>query len=273
MTLDTLLRKTRALASDFAIPYADYLYIISHRLRQSIPQLQMNKQDSIPPERETVILDDLDKLNQGQPPQYIVGKAWFYGLELDVNPAVLIPRPETEGLVELVVNRLQGRESVLDIGTGSGAIAIAIKHKYRSVQMHAVDISESALQVAAHNAAKHLVEIEFFQADMWPEISIVYDWIVSNPPYISSMEMEQLEPRVKDFEPNSALFGGSDGLDFYRKLLCKAHAHLKIDGILAIEHGAGQKEAIIALAKANGWKSMEAHKDLSGRDRYLIIKQ
>jgi release factor glutamine methyltransferase len=272
MTLDKLMALAKDLANKFSMPLTDYQFVLSYHLQQSLPQMLINRMQDIPDGLEQALNHDFAKLNQGIPPQYVLGKAWFYGLELLVTPAVLIPRPETEGLVELVLARLQGQEKILDIGSGSGAIAIAIKTNCPSAHLDATELSVEALVVAQNNADRHNVQINFHHNDLWPDSAILYDWIVSNPPYISAEEMQQLDSRVKDYEPVTALLGGIDGLDYYRKILCQAKSHLKPGGTIALEHGAGQQEVISHLANLQGWHNVQCFSDLAGLARYLLIK-
>ncbi len=272
MTLDKLMALAKELANEFSMPFSDYQFVLSHHLQQSIPQMLLNRRQLIPDGLEQVLNHDFAKLNQGMPPQYVLGKAWFYGLELLVTSAVLIPRPETEGLVELVLARLHGQEQILDIGTGSGTIAIALKTNCPSANIDATELSLDALAVAQTNADRLKVQINFLHKDIWPGTAILYDWIVSNPPYISAEEMQRLDSRVKDYEPVTALLGGIDGLDYYRKILSQAKSHLKPSGTIALEHGAGQQEAITHLANLQGWHNVQCFSDLAGLARYLFIK-
>ncbi|HQC32119.1 MAG TPA: peptide chain release factor N(5)-glutamine methyltransferase, partial [Candidatus Cloacimonas sp.] len=225
-------------------------------------------------DREKEIFENaFSHLENGEPPQYITGTAYFYGLELKVNPAVLIPRPETERLVELTLGRLKGTERILDIGTGSGAIAIALKHTLPSLNVSATEISPSALETAEMNAKRYQAEIHFYLSDCFPSIKQSYDVLISNPPYISKAEFVTLDGRVKDKEPIIALAGGEDGLDFYRKLLSQSSDYLSENGFLALEHSDTQREAIINIGKKEGWTKIESLKDLSDKDRYLFFKR
>lgn len=209
------------------------------------------------------------------PVAYITGRREFMGLTFRITPAVLIPRPETELLVEAAVERMpqsvDGR--VLDIGTGSGAILVGILSKLPQWRGVGVDISIAALEVARENAAQCLPagQAEFLQADLFPVEPFGYDAIVSNPPYITEAEMQQLPPEVLK-EPGLALCGGPDGLDYYRRLLSEGHKHLNPGGFLAVEAGAGQIPDIIGLAGQQGWRPEQTIADYAGIDRVLVLR-
>jgi release factor-specific protein-(glutamine-N5) methyltransferase len=185
----------------------------------------------------------------GEPLQYILGYAEFYGIKLAVNSAVLIPRPETELLAEQVILAAKEGSSVLDIGTGSGAIAIAAA-KNAPVKVTATDISPSALAVAKANAQACGAEVEFISGDMLEAVKgRKFDIIVSNPPYIPSADIEKLDKTVKDFEPRGALDGGADGLKYYKVLAKEAHALLNPNGVILLEVGINQAESVKELFK------------------------
>jgi release factor glutamine methyltransferase len=183
-----------------------------------------------------------------EPLQHILGSQEFCGLEFEVTPEVLIPRYDTETLVNEALIRMPGAESVLDIGTGSGCIAVALACNLPCAAVVAVDISEAALDVARRNAARHNVAIEFIHGSLFdPLAGRQFDLIISNPPYIPSGEIEVLQPEVRDFDPRSALDGGLDGLDIYRRLVPQAASFLKCGGWLLVEVGAGQADDVSQL--------------------------
>lgn len=215
----------------------------------------------------------LHRLTEGVPPQYITGRAWFYGLAFDVNPHVLIPRFDTEVLVEALLKYLADSDVVLDIGCGSGAIAITLKHLMPSLILHATDISEAALQVAEINAKKHQTQIHFHHVDLFPPLFTKFQAIVSNPPYISLAEYSSLEPVVRNHEPSLALLADDDGLAFYKRILEQAGTRLCENGILALEHGNNQRKHLLCLTEKAGFRTLEIGKDLAGRDRYLILQK
>lgn len=212
-----------------------------------------------------------------EPLQHLVGSTAFFGLEIAVSPDALIPRPETETLVELAAAALAKFSSpppaVLDFGTGTGCIALALAAKCPSASLHALDISASALALARRNAAAHKLtgRVTFHLGDGFAALppELRFDLVVANPPYIPAAEIPTLQPEVRDFDPRLALDGGADGLDFYRRLADEAAARLNSGGGLFAEFGDGQAEAIQRLFTQAGWKKIAAHADLTGRARVL----
>lgn len=208
---------------------------------------------------------------KGEPSAYISGVKEFMSLEFSVSPAVLIPRPETELLVEKALEILSIRQSgqVCDIGTGSGAIAVSIAYYAPYADVKAVDISAAALEIARKNADRHGVNINFFQGDLLePFEDEKFDLIVANLPYISEAEYQSLSPEIRLYEPELALLGGEDGLDPYRRLVLAASNHLKPQGYMLLEIGAGQGKA--AQEMLTGFVQVELIQDYSGHDRILL---
>ena len=271
MLLGYLIGRLKTLSDSAGISESDVLYIVEAILGLSKTEMLLQPDYHVAIDDLDTILAAFERLKDNEPPQYITGKAPFFNLELSVAPGVLIPRPETEGLVELVLSRIEGAFRVLDVGTGSGAIAIALKSLQPSLVVDAIDISQAALNTAKLNAEASKTDISFYLGDLFPENQRMYDVIVSNPPYISAWEMQQLDARVKDYEPREALFGGEDGLDIYRSLLSEGVKHLNPNGFMALEHGASQRSDIIEIAQKCGWGKIKAHEDLQGRDRYLLL--
>lgn len=217
--------------------------------------------------------EKLALLFAGESVQYVIGQAWFWGLPLKVNSQVLIPRPETEQLVELALKYIFADAWVLDCCTGSGAIALALKSNLPQASVHASDISAPALSVAKENALELGLEVEFHHCDLFPDTQIRYNLIISNPPYVSQAEYESLEPVVKDNEPQLALLSGIEGLDQIKRILSHASLHLHKKGYLILEHGSEQGQKIIEYALKLGWELELAAKDLCDRDRFLVFKQ
>jgi release factor glutamine methyltransferase len=190
---------------------------------------------------------------EGAPVAYLVGQREFYSLAFEVTPAVLIPRPETELLVMECLNLIKGKPSprVLDVGTGSGNIAISIAHQHSTAQVTATDVSAEALAVAARNAERHGLSrrIRFLHGDLFEPIPADerFDVIVSNPPYVSDAELKALAPQVRDHEPRLALAAGPEGLDFYRRLIPEAVHFLEASGSILVEIGAKQEFAVRAI--------------------------
>ena len=206
-----------------------------------------------------------------EPLAYILGQAEFWSLPLKVTPEVLIPRPETELLVEEALPRLTGRQQVLDVGTGSGALAIALAHERQELLVTAIDVSPAALAVAADNARSNGVaeRIRFAQHDLGQLPPGPFDLIVANPPYVPSGELATLMPEVRDFEPQLALDGGVDGLDAYRALARQAEVVLTASGWLLVEVGSGQAPAVQELFAGAGLKEILSARDLAGIERVV----
>ncbi len=216
----------------------------------------------------------LEALSKGKPIQYALGTVNFYGLEFQVNENVLIPRFETEELVEHTISYIKQyfKEpiSLIDLGTGSGVIGLTIKKKCPSVSVTLLDISEKALEVARKNSENLELDVTFQKGDMLEEVTQKYDVIISNPPYI--MEEEEIEQIVKDNEPSLALYGGKDGLDSYRKILSRVKNCTKEKYLLAFEIGATQAEELTTLVeKMFPEDKIEVKKDLQGRNRMLFV--
>ena len=219
------------------------------------------------------------RLENGEPIQYITGFAWFYGLKLKVNPTVLIPRPETEELVEWVLQTVSKQKGVkiLDIGTGSGCIPVTLKVKNPSLQVSAVDISEGALITASRNAFRHNVDIDFKRLDIldettWSELE-QFDIIISNPPYIPTKEKIVMERNVLAFEPELALFVEDDNaLIFYEKIAKFAQKHVYTEGSLSqlfFECNQYNALEVAQLLQKMDFKDVELRKDMSGNDRMI----
>jgi release factor glutamine methyltransferase len=188
-----------------------------------------------------------------EPLQHILGTEEFFGLDFEVTPDVLIPRHDSETLVQEALARRSEARSVLDIGTGSGCLAIALAKNLPDAAVTAVDISEAALTVAKRNAVRNSVTVRFLHGSLFePVRGELFDLIVSNPPYIPTNEINQLEPEVRDFDPRSALDGGIDGLDFYRSLIPAAVSYLAEAGWLLVEVGASQASDVAGIFKESG---------------------
>ena len=217
----------------------------------------------IPAAVEMFFSRQVARRKNGEPIAYIVGRKEFYGLELAVNPAVLIPRPETELLVELALQR--SFSSVADLGTGSGALALAIKKHRPQARVVAVDSSAAALEVAKRNSARLGVALELRHGRWWDLLEGErFDLVVANPPYVAAGDAHLPELR---FEPGIALVSGADGLDAIREIARGAPAHLAPGGWLLVEHGLGQQAAVCALLAEAGLDSVASWPDLSGIPR------
>lgn len=217
---------------------------------------------SLPEEAERRFAGFTARRKTGEPVAYILGRKEFYGLELAVNPAVLIPRPETELLVDLALRF--GFSKAVDLGTGSGAIALALKKQRPLARVVAVEASAAALVVAKRNATKHSLDVEFRHGQWLEGIEESFDLIVSNPPYVAAGDPHLAE---LSFEPIGALVSGADGLDAIRVLASSAPAHLAAGGWLLLEHGMGQDRAVRELLIAAGLEEVASWPDLAGIPR------
>jgi release factor glutamine methyltransferase len=214
-----------------------------------------------------------------EPLQYITGVQEFFGLPLRVTPDTLIPRPETEHLVEAVLAWATAqpptlsRLRILDVGTGSGAIAIALAKQLPDADVSASDVSVTALAVARDNAERQRARIQFVASDLLAAFTehTLFDVIVANPPYVPDVDGAMLQAEVRDFEPRVALFGGKDGLDLYRRLIPQAHSALRLGGLLAMEFGFGQQEPLTALLE--GWQDVRFVEDYAGIPRIVLAQR
>lgn len=199
---------------------------------------------------------------RGEPIAYLLGRREFYGLALEVSPAVLIPRPETERLVELALER--AARSILDLGTGSGAVALAIKRAQPAARVVAADASEAALAVARRNASALGLAVEFRLGHWFGAVAgEQFDLVVANPPYVAERDPHLVEGDLR-FEPRTALASGPDGLDAIREIIAGAPGHVNPGGWLLLEHGQGQEPAVMALLQAAGFVSVATWPDLAG---------
>jgi len=201
---------------------------------------------------------------KGEPAQYIVGHLSFFGCEIGVAPGVLIPRPETELLVDQIARTIEGKGRLLDLCCGSGCIAIALKKKFSNLEVVGSDLSADALEQAKANALRNEVEIEWVQGDLFENVKGEFDYIVSNPPYIAQNELDGLQAEVRDWEPREALVAGPTGLEFYERIACESPAFKR----LWLEIGSGQGEAVRALF----WGRGDIAQDWSGHDRFFALE-
>jgi release factor glutamine methyltransferase len=213
-----------------------------------------------------------------EPLAYVLGRREFWGLDMEVSPAVLIPRPETELMVEAALERLapDAASRVADIGTGSGCLAVAIARERPLAHVTATDVSAAALAVARRNATRHGVadRVRFAETDLLDGIDGPFDLIVSNPPYVAEADRPALPPEVRDYEPAGALFAGPDGLAVIGRLVTAAPAHLDSGGHLIIEFGAGQNRGVERLvARVEGLTLVEIRRDLAGVPRTAIVRR
>ena len=209
------------------------------------------------------------RMSDGTPLQYALGYCEFYGIKIAVNKNVLIPRPETEELVEKAIATIKEKQTqcdVLDLCTGSGAIALVVAKK-SGAKVTASDVSSDALKVAESNFKKFDADVKTVLSDLYADLSEKFDVIISNPPYIKTDDIARLDKEVKDFEPKIALDGGEDGLDFYRKIISGAKEHLNEKGVIYLEIGAEQGKEVSELFGEE--YRVEVIKDVSGKDRII----
>ena len=239
--------------------------------------IRLNLDKELTKEQEDLFNLFIQDRLKGRPIAYIVGNREFMGLDFYVQEGVLIPRPDTEILVEELIEICKDKENlnILDIGTGSGAITISLAKYLNTSNVKSFDISDIALEVGKKNAISNEVDnrVEFIKSDLFSAIKdndIKFDVIVSNPPYIPKKDIKTLHTQVKDYEPYIALEGGDDGLDFYRSITEQSKLYLKENGILAYEVGHDQAQDVAKIMETNGYTKIYTKKDLQGIDRVVI---
>ncbi len=297
--LEVIQRSTEFLTKKgVASPRLQVELLISHVLKMPRMQIYLNFERALAESELTPLREMVQRRGNREPLQYIIGTVPFCNWELNVTPAVLIPRPETEILAEkgwqflstcatevpVTTERSEPRHShgggepitALDFGTGSGCLAIALAAKVPTAEVHALDASDAALQIAQQNAAKHNAKIHFHKGNGFEalkgEAGVRFDLIISNPPYIPSAEIASLEPEVRDHEPRSALDGGADGLDFYRLLAAESKNWLKPTGKILLEFGDGQADAISKIFQSQKFVVESVECDYSQRPRILSAR-
>lgn len=259
-------------------PRLDAEVLLSHILERERIQLYVNFDQPLQPHELTAYREAVKKRVARMPVAYITGCREFMGLEFCVTPAVLIPRPDTEILVEAVLKKLHGfdQPALLDLGTGSGAIIVSLLANLPTAAGAAVDISDNALDIARQNAEKNQVSsrLKLYQGDLYqPVKGQTFDAIISNPPYIPDSDIQELTQEVRQ-EPHLALAGGPDGLDFYRRIVRDAAQYLNAGGLLAVEVGIHQAQAVAALAQPmEQLVFIEIIKDYSGIERVVVFQR
>jgi release factor glutamine methyltransferase len=265
---DALQQARARLVTTSRNPRRDAELLLTHVLRCDLvallahPERPLSASEAI--QYESVLMRRL----RSEPMQYITGQQEFYGLAFEVSPDVLIPRPETEHLVEAVLKHVKPNASIIDVGTGSGAIAVALARALPQAQVVAVDLSPAALEVARRNARRNEVSdrVTFLQSDLLDAVEGGdFDAIVSNPPYVADGEV--LEPQVSNYEPHAALYAGPTGLEVYERLVPQARKRLKPNGWLMLEIGFGQQAAVETLL--HDWSALSLVPDLQGIPRVI----
>jgi len=254
--------------------------LLMHALNRDRTWLYSHPEDEISPATREQFYALIAQRADGVPTQYLTGKQEFWGLDFEVTPAVLIPRPETEHVIEVTVDRLGAERKnnplqIADIGTGSGCIAVALAHELRQAEIVATDISREALEVAKRNSARHNAtnRIRFIESNLFEalrEESPKFDVIVSNPPYIPLREAPQLQREVRAHEPPIALFAGEDGLAVYAPLIRDARDLLKPRGLLVLELGHNSLRGVKQVfKKSSAWNDVRVTNDLAGIPRVI----
>ena len=259
--------------------------LLSHTVGLTRIELYTQFDKPVPPDQLEKLRDLVKRAGQNEPIAYLVGRAEFYSLQINVTPDCMVPRPETELLVERAVeflrDRRTGTQYVCDLCTGSGCIAVAIAENFSDARIIATDICDAALAVAAGNVKKHQLSdrINLLCGDLFdPVISGLdvneFDLILSNPPYVSTAEYEKLDKNVKDYEPKKALFAGADGLDVYSRIIEKAGNFLKPDGALMLEIGYAQGQAVKELLEqTEEFSEIKIEKDFHNNDRIVTAQK
>lgn len=269
--------RARLAAAGISEPDAafDAEMLARHALGWDRAALLTRGRDPEPPNFVSCYNELVDRRAAREPVAHIVGTREFWGLDFEVTRDVLVPRPETELVVEEAVSFARERMcgTVLDMGTGSGCIAVAIARELPHVHVVAVDASAAALAVARRNAERFDVarRMTFAQSDLFDGVEATADLIVSNPPYVPAGEERTLPPEVVQYEPHAALFAGEDGLAVVRRLFTGAHRHLTAEGRLIVEFGFGQESAVTDAATSAGWSVVRIRRDLQGIPRTIVL--
>jgi release factor glutamine methyltransferase len=270
------IREVRAAAREHAahekVSPRDVDLLLADALGRQPVWLLAHDDETIGGDAERAFGEALGRRAAGEPIQYIRGRCEFYNREFLVDDRVLIPRPETELLVERVVHSAGRGSRVVDVGAGSGCIAITLAAERPDLRVAAVDISPAALAVASRNARRLGARVAFAGSDLLSACRGAFDVVVSNPPYVAERERERLQREVVEWEPHSALFAGIEGMSIIERLLVEASRALAPRGLLAMEIGWDQGELLRALAGAGGWQ-LELHPDLAGIPRIAMLRR
>jgi release factor glutamine methyltransferase len=254
--------------------------LLAHVLQVPRLKLYLNFERTLTTAELETLRDLIKRRGEREPLQHILGSTSFCGHEINVNRDVLVPRPETELLAERAWTFLSTLNSecltILDLGTGSGCLAVTLAIRCPKATVHAVDISEAALCIARHNASRHQVadRVRFYLGNAFAALpaDLRFDLIVTNPPYVPTAEIATLQPEVRDFDPRVALDGGEDGLQYYRLFAEQAATRLKPAARLLMEFGDGQEQALSEIFAAPAWRVEAAERDYSGHPRILVVR-
>ncbi|MDI6864570.1 peptide chain release factor N(5)-glutamine methyltransferase [Thermodesulfovibrio yellowstonii] len=272
------LDKIREIVNEFSFNIREAQEIICHVLK--IDKIQLYTENpEITSEQAHTIKSLIERRLKKEPLQYILGECYFYNIKIKVGRGVLIPRPETEILVEQVLERkkliINTGNRILDLCTGSGCIALAIGKNVPEFQIFGIDKSEKAVKYATENKSlNNIKNVIFLVGDMFnPFKEKIFACITANPPYVKTDEISKLQPEIKNYEPLEALNGGEDGLNFYRKIIENAEKYLLNSGLIFLEIGQGQAKAVQNIALMSGFNVIEVVKDIAGIDRVMILKK
>lgn len=271
MTIEDLVAKGIKELESTDVPEAqiNVMYLLEYTLHINRMEYLMNKQREVTKEEEETFFSAISIRKNRVPLQHITGEQEFMGFSFLVNEHVLIPRQDTEILVEEAAKLAKGRR-ILDMCTGSGCIILSMEQLCEPQYVMGVDISTDALAVAKENGRRLNSKVKWLQSDLFDKVSGKFDVIVSNPPYIERDEIPKLMEEVRCHEPEMALDGGEDGLDFYRRIIIESSEHLELGGYLCFEIGYNQGEAVYSLMEKAGFQKCQVVKDLAGLDRVII---
>lgn len=253
-------------------PRLDAEILLAHALNMPRARLLASLQDSI----DTGNVEELiSRRAAGEPIAYIIGEWEFFSREFLVEPPVLVPRPETEHLVEEVLKRAKERPRVLEIGTGTGCVAVTLACEHEEATVVATDVRAGNLDLAHRNALRHEVEsrIHFVHSDLFEQVEGVFDIICSNPPYVAETDWDSLSPTIRNYEDRAALLAGPEGLDLIDQLISRSPERLKPNGSLIFEFGAGQRASIERMLADHGYRDLRFAKDLADIDRIAVARR
>jgi len=279
MKLCELLKTGYSILKQAGIPeyHTDAQLILSDTVNKDRLHILTNPDESISAERQNTYLEKLRKRAEGCPLAYIINECEFYSLNFYVDENVLIPRNDTGVLVERAINRIgDSNAKIIEIGTGTGIIAVSIASNCKNAKLISTDINPAALDIARKNASLNRTAAFFRTGDVFEALSeddFPADFIISNPPYIETAVIETLDFSVKGFEPKQALDGGFDGLYFYRKIISEANKYLTDDGVVLLEIGSGQAEAVKNILTTHGFTDITVIKDTFMRDRVIEARK
>ena len=275
-----ILKKTAGYVASKGIPEPklDAEYLLANTLGCKRLDLYLRFDEPLPESRLAPLREAVRRRAKREPLQHILGSVDFFGITLKCDARALVPRRETEEMCELAAEKIlaspEAEAKILDLGTGSGAIALSLAAKFKSAEVSAADVSDDALSLARENAEALAIPVKFFKSDWFENVAGKFDLIISNPPYLTAEEAESAEPEVRGFDPRGALVAPDGGMGDLKKILSRAREFLEDGGILVCECGLGQPEILAReAAEKFGYSSAQTAPDLSKRERFLICKK